>query len=168
MPAAIPEHLARLHAAVNGRAGRGWIAALPALIGHFSKLWPLQIGEPFLSGNVALVASAERHGRPVVLKINFVDEETRHEAIALRFWNGQSAVQVLETGESAGALLLERLDPGTPLARTRTVPKPFASRADSFATSGAPHRPGIPSLGRPTSRAPWDSTSLPGAKNSSS
>jgi len=116
MPAAIPEHLARLHAAVNGQAGRDWIAALPALIRHFSQLWSLQIGEPFLGGNVAWVAPAERHGRPVVLKINFVDEETRHEPTALRFWNGQSAVRLLQADESAGALLLERLDPGTSLA----------------------------------------------------
>lgn len=116
MTPAIPERLRTVHAAANGEAGREWIAGLPALIGHFAERWSLRIGEPFLGGMVAWVAPAERDGQPVVLKLSFVDDETRHEAAALRFWNGRSAVRVLDADERAGALLLERLDPGTPLA----------------------------------------------------
>src|SRR5579863_6120802 len=116
MTRAIPERLRTLHEAVHGEAGREWIAGLPALIGHFAERWSLTIGEPFLDGMVAWVAPAERNGQPVVFKVSFVDRETRHEAAALRFWNGRSAVRVLDADESAGALLLERLDPGAPLA----------------------------------------------------
>lgn len=48
----VSERLCALHAAANGRAGRDWIAALPALIGRFRERWRPTVGEPFPGDSV--------------------------------------------------------------------------------------------------------------------
>ena len=50
-----------------------------------------------------------------MLKVNLVNEENEHEARALEFWPDDAAIRVLEHDDAAGALLLERADPGTTL-----------------------------------------------------
>jgi streptomycin 6-kinase len=52
-----------------------------------------------------------------VLKVNWAfDEDSRHEADALRLFNGDGAVRLLRD-DGRGALLLERLDPDRSLWR---------------------------------------------------
>jgi streptomycin 6-kinase len=53
----------------------------------------------------------------VVVKVAFPDRESRHEADALRRWDGQGAVRLLDHAPDLGALLLERCRPGTPLSQ---------------------------------------------------
>jgi len=78
--------------------------------------WSLTLGPQFSEGYVACVFPAEGpEGEPVVLKVSFISDETRTESDALRLWDGHGAVQVLDTAPDLGALLLERLEPGTPL-----------------------------------------------------
>jgi streptomycin 6-kinase len=52
----------------------------------------------------------------VVLKVQFPDRESEHEAEALRVWDGDGAVRLLEHDPDRRALLLERARPGTHLA----------------------------------------------------
>jgi streptomycin 6-kinase len=51
-----------------------------------------------------------------VLKIQFPDRESGHEADALRLWDGDGAVRLLAHDQERHALLLERCTPGTPLS----------------------------------------------------
>jgi streptomycin 6-kinase len=51
----------------------------------------------------------------VVLKVGLPNPELRTEILALRAFNGRGMVQLLEADEARGALLLERLEPGTDL-----------------------------------------------------
>jgi len=51
----------------------------------------------------------------VVVKISEPDEETEHEPDALRAWDGQGAIRLLEYDEQRHAMLLERSQPGTTL-----------------------------------------------------
>ncbi len=51
-----------------------------------------------------------------MLKIQFPDRETEHEADALAIWDGDGAVQLLAHDPTCHALLLERCLPGTPLS----------------------------------------------------
>lgn len=98
----------------NGEAGRAWLEALPAIVDQLRVRWGLSVGPAFEGGCVGFVAPAERpDGERVVLKISFVDEETRHEADALALWDGDGAVRLLDSDPESGALLLERLEPGT-------------------------------------------------------
>jgi streptomycin 6-kinase len=50
-----------------------------------------------------------------VLKLGWVDDETIHEAAALKLWSGNGAVMVIDADVAGGALLLERLDSGCSL-----------------------------------------------------
>ncbi len=50
-----------------------------------------------------------------VLKIGWPHEESEHEALALRVWNGDGAVRLLDEDPERHAMLLERCEPGAPL-----------------------------------------------------
>ncbi len=55
-------------------------------------------------------------GSDAVLKVQFPHRESEHEAAALRSWDGEGAVRLLEHDPDRWALLLERCRPGTSLA----------------------------------------------------
>ncbi len=94
--------------------GAAWVERLPQLVSELAACWELTVGDPFPS-YAGLVLRAERRGTPVVLKVNFVEPESEHEADALLFWPDDATVRVLEHDREQGALLLERCVPGTTL-----------------------------------------------------
>jgi streptomycin 6-kinase len=105
-----------MNLAANGEAGRAWLSALPELVEELAVTWSLSIGPPFIGGAVGFVAPGERpDGERFVLKVSFVDDETRHECDALVLWDGDGAVRLVDADPERGALLLERLEPGRPL-----------------------------------------------------
>ncbi|MFE7455556.1 aminoglycoside phosphotransferase family protein [Streptomyces sp. NPDC057554] len=116
----IPDELIATQYAYNGAAGRAFVAALPGLAGRFLEEWGLRRDGPSMYGMCALVLPVVREadGVPAVLKLQLVDEETAGEPVALRAWGaaGAGAVDVLGHDPETGALLLERLDEGRPLA----------------------------------------------------
>jgi streptomycin 6-kinase len=112
----IPNEVVRANVTANGEAGRVWLEALPGMVDELTRRWRLTLGPAFEGGVVAFVAPAQRPDGPqVVLKVSFIDEETRHEADALRAWDGDGAVALLDADAALGAMLLERLEPGTSL-----------------------------------------------------
>ena len=112
----VPEPLVASHLYYGGEAGRRWCAALPALAQACLERWELRLdGEPG-HGAVALVLPVRAaDGRPAVLKLQPVDDETRGEATALRCWAGRGAVGLLADDAATGSMLLERLDAARPL-----------------------------------------------------
>jgi streptomycin 6-kinase len=115
---AVPESVVQMQLAANGEAGRAWLTELPRLIDELRELWSIaEIGPAFEGGCVAYVAPVVRaDGSRVVLKVCLADEETECEADGLAVWKGNGAVRLLESDQRRGAMLLERLEPGTPLA----------------------------------------------------
>ena len=107
----IPEAFIDCVMAENGAA---WLASLPAQLGHFCRIWKLTPDGPPRHGYLGLAFPVLRAGVPLVLKLTRVDQETFHEAAALRAWDGRGAVHLLDA--SAGVLLLERLDASRTLA----------------------------------------------------
>lgn len=98
--------------------GAAWIDRLPTLVADATHRWGLRLGPPFTDGAASWCAPATRaDGRPVVLKLSFPHDEARHEVAALRAWHGHGVPQLLGAHEDDWALLLERIDPGTPLSR---------------------------------------------------
>jgi streptomycin 6-kinase len=96
--------------------GQDWADSLPVLVEHCRELWELEVGEPFEGGCTAWVAPAERaDGSSLVLKLRYPDDESLHEPDALELWAGNGAVRLIERDDVTGALLLERLQPGTSL-----------------------------------------------------
>ncbi|WP_017586619.1 aminoglycoside phosphotransferase family protein [Nocardiopsis ganjiahuensis] len=96
---------------VTGFFGPAWAEALPALAARQCDRWGLRpAGEP-MHGAVALVLPVERaDGAAAVLKLQPVDSETEGEPAALRSWDGDGAVRLLEHDPGTGAMLLEALD----------------------------------------------------------
>ena len=95
--------------------GAAWLDRLPDLVAAYAERWELTLGGPY-DAHVAFVLGVERaDGTPAVLKLNFVEPETEHEADALAFWPDAVSVRVLEHDRNGGALLLERCEPGTTL-----------------------------------------------------
>jgi streptomycin 6-kinase len=112
----IPDAVVTMNLAAHGEAGRAWLDSLPVLLAELRDRWRLSVGRPYAGGAVAFVAPAEREdGERVVLKVSFVEEETRNEADALALWDGVGVVRLLDADRDRGALLLERLEPGTSL-----------------------------------------------------
>ena len=98
-------------------AGRAWLDALPRLVAECADRWDLELGETLPGGYVSLPVTAKSpDGAAVVLKIQFADRESEHEAAALELWNGDGAVRLVAHDPERHALLLERCVPGTPLS----------------------------------------------------
>jgi streptomycin 6-kinase len=94
-----------------GEGALAWRATLPALATKFCARWALTPDGPLLNGHVAVVLPVRRaDGHPAVLKLTWVDTETRQEPLALEKWRGRGVVDLLDHDDEHGALLLERLD----------------------------------------------------------
>jgi streptomycin 6-kinase len=99
-----------------GADGRRWLDRLPALLTDYAKKWSLRLSPPFPNLSYNYVAPAARvDGAAVVLKIGFPRPELRREIAALRLYAGQGMVNLLAADGDGGAMLLERLTPGTML-----------------------------------------------------
>jgi streptomycin 6-kinase len=68
------------------------------------------------SAHISLVVAARTaDGAPTILKVNFPDEESEHEADALAYWGGTGTVLLVEHDPERRALLVVRCEPGTEL-----------------------------------------------------
>jgi streptomycin 6-kinase len=95
--------------------GAAWLERLPAVVSALAARWELEVGAPFEPARISLVVAVTRSdGRPAVLKVNFPEPDSAHEADALADWDGGGAARLLERSDADHALLVERLVPGTP------------------------------------------------------
>lgn len=94
----VPPAFAEWTIAREGAAGRAWIERLPTLVEAACRRWALTVDGPPTHGNVALVVPVRAaDGTAAILKVSWVEDETEHEALALRSWGGAGAVQLLAT-----------------------------------------------------------------------
>ncbi|WP_229705942.1 aminoglycoside phosphotransferase family protein [Micromonospora sonchi] len=109
----IPDELTWLRGMAGGPQ---WLAELPDGLAACAARWSLRVGAPFGYAFASLVVPADLpDGTRAVLKLQFPDAESEHEATALRRWNGDGAVRLLAHDPGRRALLVERCCPGTPL-----------------------------------------------------
>jgi streptomycin 6-kinase len=114
----IPERLNWLR---RHESGRLWLANLPSVVAGLALEWNLELGAAFEGSNVSYVAPAMRGSEHVVLKVQWPDDESAHEADALKIWNGDGAVRLLAHDMERHALLIERCLPGIYLAAAADV-----------------------------------------------
>jgi len=96
--------------------GAIWLAELPALIARFEQRWSLVVAAPFSNLTYNFVAPVRRaDGSGAVLKLGVPNKEINTEIEALRLYAGQGMARLLASDPEQGALLLERLQPGTSL-----------------------------------------------------
>jgi streptomycin 6-kinase len=96
--------------------GRRWLADLPSLIEDAARRWDLTAIQPVGNLSYNFVAFASRGKAEVVLKIGVPNREFISEMTALRIFNEDGAVRLLEANPGKYMFLLERLRPGEMLA----------------------------------------------------
>src|SRR5262244_2157748 len=96
---------------------KAWLERLPGLLDRLLAEWSLRLETAFdHDGSCSWVSPVVRSGgSPAVLKLAMPHMEGEDEIRGLRHWAGRSMVNLLEADEDAGAMLLERCVPGTPL-----------------------------------------------------
>lgn len=116
MTTIIPDTFTQTMLELHGDKGAAWLAQLPALIADCEKRWSLTVQPPFpdLSYNYAAPAICA-DGSLAVLKIGVINPELLSEIEALRLYDGHGMARLLDADPKQGVLLLERLQPGTPL-----------------------------------------------------
>jgi streptomycin 6-kinase len=143
----VPAELVTARIRYLGDEGRAWIDALPALAATYLDRWGLTIDGAPASGVTALVLPVVRcDGSRAALKLQQADPMHPGEALALRTWDGDGAVRLLDEDHTTWTLLLERLDGGRDL---RTLPVDEAVRVIAellTRLTAVPAPPGVPPL----------------------
>ncbi|MEU5397187.1 aminoglycoside phosphotransferase family protein [Streptomyces tibetensis] len=146
----IPRELAASQEKFNGEAGRAFIAGLPEQTARFLDHWGLKPDGPPMHGVSALVVPVVRTAdrTPAVLKLQILDEESEGEPVALRAWDGDGAVRLLDHDEPTGTMLLERLDENRMLSHVPDTHRAVVTIAELLAhLTSFPAPPGMRSLG---------------------
>ncbi len=113
----VPDDFARTTVELYDDAGMAWLDRLPALLAECKQRWSLTIRPPFVPLSYNYVAPAVRaDGTEVVLKAGVPNPELLTEIAALRLYDGRGIARLIDADPDQGVLLLERLQPGTPLA----------------------------------------------------
>jgi streptomycin 6-kinase len=113
----------RLAARFGREAAEAWFGALPGLLAAVSRRWQLELGDPIPRGSMSVVFWCRRaDGRRAVLKASPDRARLASEASALGAWHTAHAPAVIARDEQLGALLIEAVEPGTPLADAPAYP----------------------------------------------
>jgi streptomycin 6-kinase len=95
-----------------------WLERVPELLAECAEQWELDLGAPYPQGAAGYAVRATLpDGTPAVLKLIYPHRESEQEAEAVRVWNGDGVVQLLGYDDERWAMLLERCEPGTLLAK---------------------------------------------------
>lgn len=145
----IPDGLVESQHLYAGEPGRAFIAALPARVREFVERWDLTVDGDPMHGMAALVLPVVRaDGTPAAVKFQLLDEETEGEPVALRVWDGDGAVRLLDHDAATGTMLLERLDSGRMLSTMADTRKAVLVLAELLARLTATPAPeGMRGLG---------------------
>lgn len=113
---ALPETFVKSTLDLFGAQGQAWLDNLPTFLGILEERWGIRLDLPFELSYNYVAPGLRADGSEVVLKTWLVNVEMLSEMESLRLWNGKGIARLLEYDAQAGAMLLERLRPGTTLA----------------------------------------------------
>lgn len=139
------------------------------MLEDLEKRWEIEWGPLIQRGSMSVVIRCRaENGRPAVLKVSPERTRLAEEAAALARWATGQVPAVLAVDESVGALLLEAVEPGTPLVESAGYPsseslvalisslhdaaspdpafRPLAARIDYLFDSGRKHYERKPEL----------------------
>lgn len=108
VPAAFAERITDLEAE-GGPSGAAWVAALPHLLAEVIDEWSLEVDGSPVTGRCSLVLPVRGDDGRAALKLGWPHTEAEGEHLALRAWDGRSAVRLLSADPRRSVLLLERL-----------------------------------------------------------
>jgi streptomycin 6-kinase len=129
-----------------GSEVEAWFAQLPGLLAAVSEQWGLAYDAPIPRGRTSVVVRCQlADGRRGVLKVSPDRARLAFEATALADWPSRQVPEVIAVDERLGALLLEAIEPGEPLAVSVAYPPipTVGHLLHDLHTSGIP-RPSYP------------------------
>ena len=127
-----------------------WFDELPGILSSLAECWQVEWGSPIPRGSMSVVIRCRTSDmRPAVLKVSPDRKRLANEAAALDSWATVHTPSVLAVDEAVGALLLEAIEPGTPLVDALAYPRleMVAELLTSLYATGAPD-PSYPALAR--------------------
>lgn len=131
MTKAVPNDFARTITKLYGEQGIEWLGRLPSIISECERRWSLTVLSPFEPLSYNYVTPAVRaDGTDVVLKVGAPNPEILTEIESLRIFDGCGIAQMIDSDSDKGILLLERLNPGTPLSSLADDEKATSIAAD--------------------------------------
>jgi streptomycin 6-kinase len=96
--------------AARGPEWQRWVDDLPTSVPSQLQEWDLTVdGAPQFGFCSIVLPVRTGDGESAMLKIAFPDDESEHEHLALRRWDGQGTVRLLRANPYRRAMLLERL-----------------------------------------------------------
>lgn len=100
---------------IYGENGQKWLNQLPQIIIQLQKIWG--VGEVYPVDNLSYnyVLQGKRAKQDVIIKISFRADALAREVEALRHYNGNGCVELLQYSEQYSAILLDKLTPGNML-----------------------------------------------------
>jgi streptomycin 6-kinase len=124
-----------------GSAVEPWLDELPGVLTALAERWRFELGSPIPRGSVSAVFRCRMAGgRPAVLKTSPDRARLASEAAALEAWDTAHTPAVIALDEQLAALLLEAIEPGTPLIVSGAYPaaERLAELLNSMHGSGDP------------------------------
>ncbi|WP_087998156.1 aminoglycoside phosphotransferase family protein [Gottfriedia solisilvae] len=111
----LPSKFVKTITDIHKEKGEEWLANFDVLIAHCEERWKMKIMPPFdLSYNFVAPAKAD-DGKDLVIKLTVPNEEFLSEVSALKEFNGNGMVSLIDSDLEKGVLILERLIPGETL-----------------------------------------------------
>ena len=106
-----------------GSAIDAWFDELSFVLSDLARRWDIEWDTLIQRGSMSVVIRCRTaEARPAVLKVSPERERVAREASALASWKTLHVPAVLAVDESVGALLIEAIEPGTPLAESAAYP----------------------------------------------
>ncbi len=100
----------------KGEVGVKWLKEIPQIIKDLEEKWDIKAGKPFEIYFNYLLNAKRSDGTNVVLKIVFPDDKSfQSEIDALKVFNGEGSIRLLEVSMEHFAMLLEKAEPGVAL-----------------------------------------------------
>lgn len=124
-----------------GKEVESWLDALPQVLGDLAERWEIELGLLIQRGSFSVVIRCRTaDGRSAVLKVSPDQARIRDEAAALARWTTAHVPDVYAVDEGVGALLIEAIEPGTPLVESPEYPSSasLASLMRSLHADGLP------------------------------
>ncbi len=145
--------LAHNVASYGGRDGERWLEQLEQRVAELAERWGLTDLQPFADLSMNFVASANRRGVPVALKLGWERGSVSRERIWLEHYNRSTHDAVISVlAHDGDAYLMPRLEPGTSVdqvlpdeAATEVIGQAIASL--SQASHGMASDPGYRTVG---------------------
>ena len=138
---------------LTARFGSGvaaWFDQLPGVLAALGRRWQFELGSSIPRGSVSAVFWCQlADGQRAVLKASPDRARLAFEAAALGAWHTVHTPAVIALDEQLGALLIEAIEPGTPLVISSAYPamEDVVELLSSLHASGVPS-PSYPAAGQ--------------------